>query len=405
MTGPSAGKSFLFKIGMYVFTIGSLIASIFTNFNVLMVARVIQAIGAAATLSNSFGLISQIFPDKNRGRAMGFNTMFISAGFIAGPALGGLLLQYFYWNSIFMINIPIGIVAIIMSYFFLPKEKVGKMAKGFDWTGSILLFVIVAGFISYLEIGQNSGFGSPIMLLGILVIVILAIAFWYWERRHTAPILDFGLFKNISFTISLVAGVMVMIANSFFDIVFPFYLQDILNWSVGVAGLMMIAFPVVMAIFAPIGGALGDKVNRNLITIVGAILLILSQLMYTTFGLTTSVWLMLLATTINGIGTAFFVSNNTTLIMANVSGEQAGVAGAVQSLLTNLGQVLGVVFANISLYTTMSAKAGHRVNTIPIKHPDWFVDGMHVAFIVTTVLLVIALLIALRRNAKGFGVK
>lgn len=396
--GDMIGKSRIFKIGMYVFTIGSILASINLGFESLLFARVVQAIGASATLSNSYGLISRIFTKETVGKAMGFNTMFISAGFIAGPALGGMLLQHFIWNSIFMINIPLGIIAIIMGHLYLPNEKVGKISKNFDWLGSVLLFIVISLLIIGLEMGQNIGFGNLNVLITFGILIILTIIFVLVESHHSEPLLDFKLFNDKKFTLALLAGVMVMMVNSFFDIVFPFYLQNILHWSVGSAGLMMISFPVIMAIAAPFGGSLGDKFSRSSIVISGAIFLLLSQLLYMTFGLETTIFMMILATAINGIGTGLFVSNNNTLVMESVKSTQLGVAGAVQSLLTNIGQVLGIVFANLTLYMTMSNDAGYKISTIPMNHPNWFIDGMHATFILTSVFMVLCLLIYVVRG-------
>lgn len=396
--GDMIGKSRIFKIGMYIFTIGSILASINLGFDFLLFARVVQAIGASATLSNSYGLISRIFTKETVGKAMGFNTMFISAGFIAGPALGGMLLQHFIWNSIFMINIPLGIVAIIMGHLYLPTEKVGKISKNFDWLGSVLLFIVISLLIIGLEMGQNIGFGNFNVLITFGILIILTIIFVLVESHHSEPLLDFKLFNDKKFTLALLAGVMVMMVNSFFDIVFPFYLQNILHWSVGSAGLMMISFPVIMAIAAPFGGSLGDKFSRSSIVISGAVFLLLSQLLYMTFGLETTIFMMILATAINGIGTGLFVSNNNTLVMESVKTTELGVAGAVQSLLTNIGQVLGIVFANLTLYMTMSDDAGYKISTIPMNHPNWFIDGMHATFILTSLFMVLCLLIYVVRG-------
>jgi len=396
--GDTLGKSRVFMVGMITFTIGSLLASIPVSFNYLLVARVVQAIGAAATMANSYGLIAQIFPPETRGQAIGYNTLFISAGFIAGPALGGLLLQHWMWNSIFMINLPIGVIAIIMGIRYLPREPKKQLPTHFDWLGALLLFLGIAAVILWLETGQSRGFSQP-LVLGLLVVSVVLLVWFSWqEHHHTDPMLNLSLFSNQRFTLSLLAMVLVMMVNSFFDIVFPFYLENLLKWSVGAAGLMMIAFPVVMAFTAPFGGSLGDRFNRKSIIIIGACLLLVAQLMYTTFGATTAIVWMLVATAINGIGTGLFVSNNTTLIMTAIPQPQLGVAGAVQSLLTNIGQVLGVVLANLSLYLTMSVKAGHHVTTISAKHPDWFVAGMHIAFVVTAILMILTLLLVMSRR-------
>jgi len=330
---------------------------------------------------------------------MGFNTMFISAGFIAGPALGGLLLQHFVWNSIFMINIPLGIVAISLAHLYLPKEKIRKIPKNFDWFGSVLLFVVISLLIITLEMGQSIGFSNFKVLITFGILIVLTIFFIFIEKRHSDPLLDIRLFSDKEFTLALLAGVMVMMVNSFFDIVFPFYLQNILQWSVGSAGLMMIAFPAIMAIAAPFGGSLGDKFSRSSVVITGAAFLLLSQLLYVSFGLSTSIVMMLLATAINGIGTGLFVSNNNTLVMESVKTNQLGIAGAVQSLLTNIGQVLGIVFANLTLYTTMSDSAGYKITTVPTNHPEWFINGMHVTFVLTSIFMILCILIFILRGS------
>lgn len=399
--GDIISKSRIFKYGMYVFTFGSLLASISPNFDFLQIARIVQAIGASATLANSYGLISQIFPPATRGKAMGFNTLFISGGFIIGPALGGLLLQHFIWQSIFMINLPIGVIAIIMGTLFLPRKQSGKMPKQFDWLGAVLLFFNISAFILFLEMGQTIGFSSLIVIEMVVGFVVVGIWFVIHEQRHPFPLLDMSIFKIREFTLTLFALVFVMMTNSFFDIVFPFYLQSILKWSVGTAGLMMIVFPAVMAIVAPLGGGLGDHFDRVKIAVIGACLLVIAQLIYMTFGLTTTVAWMIGVSAVNGIGTGFFVANNTTLIMAQIPRPQLGVAGAVQSLLTNIGQVLGVVFANLSLYMTTSVKAGRRITTIPNNHPEWFISGMHIAFGLTALFSVLALILVLRSRQRN----
>ncbi|MGF2384689.1 MFS transporter [Lentilactobacillus otakiensis] len=260
--GDIISKSRIFKYGMYVFTLGSLLASISPSFGLLQIARIVQAIGASATLANSYGLISQIFPPATRGKAMGFNTLFISGGFIIGPALGGLLLQHFIWQSIFMINLPIGVIAIIMGTLFLPHEQSGKMPKKFDWLGAVLLFFAISAFILFLEIGQTIGFSNLIVIGMVVIFAIVGIWLVIREQRHSSSLLDMSIFKIREFTLTLFALVFVMMTNSFFDIVFPFYLQSILKWSVGAAGLMMIVFPAVMAIVAPLGGGLGDRERK-----------------------------------------------------------------------------------------------------------------------------------------------
>lgn len=358
--GDIIGKTKVFKSGTYIFILGSLMASINLGFEFLLFARVVQSIGAAATLSNSYGIISQIFSPTQRGRAMGINTIFISAGYVAGPALGGLLLQYFPWNSIFIINIPIGIVAIIMSWLFLNLDDDATKSGNFkyDYAGSVLLFVSIALFFTALEMAQSIGFGNP-MVIGLFVgFAIAAIAFVFVERDVPAPTLDFSLFKNHIYSSALFVGALSPIVNSIFSFIFPIYLQSFRGISVGITGALVLISPVTTAIAAPIGGLIGDKTSKEAMIIAGLALMFFAQVGFYFFDAKTSIAYIVVAIILSGIGTGIFIGPNTATIMAPISRDKLGVAGASQTLAVNLGNIIGISLASLAIFTTMTHLAG-----------------------------------------------
>jgi len=400
--GDIIGKTKVFKSGTYIFILGSLMASINLGFEFLLVARVVQSIGAAATLSNSYGIISQIFNPTQRGRAMGINTIFISAGYVAGPALGGLLLQIFPWNSIFIINIPIGIVAIIMSWLFLNLDDDTTKNGNFkyDYAGSVLLFVSIALFFTALEMAQSIGFGNP-MVIGLFVgFVIAAIAFVFVERDVPAPTLDFSLFKNHIYSSALFVGALSPIVNSLFSFIFPIYLQSFRGISVGLTGALVLISPVTTAFAAPIGGLIGDKTSKEIMIISGLALMFLAQIGFYFFDAHTSIAYIAVTIILSGIGTGIFIGPNTATIMAPISRDKLGVAGASQTLAVNLGNIIGISLASLTIFTTMSHLAGYKVSGYLPSHPEWFIYGTRLTFLIAAGLMVLGIVITGWRVAK-----
>ncbi len=363
--GDIWGKGRIFTLGMYSFTIGSLMASVNFGFEFLLLARFVQAVGAAATLSNSYGLISELFDNHTRGTAMGINTMFISAGFVAGPALGGFLLQQFAWNAIFMINIPLGIIAIILGHLFLPKNHGRQQATKLDGWGAGILFIIITLYFIYLE-----------------------------KHRKNA-LLPLSIFKNRTFSLALLVGMLIPLINALFSFIFPLYLQDYLNWSVGTTGILMLIFPLIMAIAAPLGGWLSDLFSQQLVLLTGLVLIIITQIGFLFLDSHTSLTLIISLLISNGIGTGFFIAPNNTLLMSVVPQNQLGVAGSLQSLGNNIGNILGVALGSLALFTTMSIDAGYRVSTYLPAHPAWFAHGLTWSFSVSLICALLGFAISI----------
>ncbi|WP_052127671.1 MFS transporter [Lentilactobacillus curieae] len=389
--GDIVGKTKVFKSGTYVFILGSLMASFNLGFEFLLLARVVQSIGAAATLSNSYGIISQIFSPDQRGRAMGINTIFISAGYVAGPALGGILLQVFPWNSIFMINIPIGIIAIIMSWLFLNLDdeatKSGKFK--YDYAGSALLFISISLFFTALELAQSLGFEN-LMVIGLFVgFAIVAIAFWIVEQDVDAPTLDFSLFKNPIYSTALFVGALSPIVNSLFSFIFPIYLQSFRGISVGITGALVLISPITTAIAAPIGGWIGDKTSKEIMIMSGLAFMFLAQVGYYFFDQNTAISYIIVMIILNGIGTGIFIAPNTATIMSPIAKDKLGVAGASQTLAVNLGNIIGISLASLVIFTTMSHLAGYKVSSYLPSHPEWFIYGTRLTFIVAAGLMLL----------------
>lgn len=387
--GDIVGKIRIFKIGTIVFIIGSLLCGLSASLPVLIVSRIIQALGASMTMANSQGIVTDIFPASERGKALGLIGTFVSLGSIAGPSLGGVIVSTLGWEYIFWVNIPIGLIAIILAWKVLPKDLT-KVKSSIDIPGSMLFSLFIVSLFAGLLLGQQLGYGDSRIVSALIVAGITFIAFIWTEIRRQEPLLQLSLFKNPLFSLSILCGFLIFTANFSFNIIAPFYAQSILNLSPFDSGFLLMLFPITMVIVAPLSGALSDKIGSEFLTFAGLIVMVIAQ-----FGLAqlhdgSSVALVGLWIAMLGIGNGLFQSPNNSLIMSNAPRSQLGSAGSVNSLVRNVGMVVGITVATTILFHVMSNKAGYRVTGIILDRPELFLDGMHVVFMTSAVITLVA---------------
>ncbi|GCF93321.1 MFS transporter [Enterococcus florum] len=398
--GDSFGKIKVYRLGTVVFTIGSLLCGFNHSLEFLLFGRVIQGIGASMTMATNSGIATEVFPMQERGRALGSIGAFVSLGAIAGPGIGGLILSHFSWSYIFWINVPVGLLTILIGEKFLPKDLTMSHRK-IDSLGFATFALTILTFFGGVFLGQESGYVSPIPLLLFAVAVLAFLLFIRVEKRKSDPLIVFSIFKNKLFTMSLITAVMIFASNFFVNVVIPFYLQDARGLSASYSGLLMMVLPFMMVIGSPISGYLTDKVGSPILVVTGLSLLSLTQVMYIFMNEQTPIWYYVAATAVMGFGNALFQSPNNTMVMSSVTKENLGVAGSLNSFARNLGMVLGIALATTILYNGMSAAYGQRVTTYIAHRPDIFVFGMRATFIAALVLCGGALLLSVIRFKGG----
>lgn len=390
--GDSIGKIHIFKIGTMIFLIGSLLCGFSNTLTMLLIARVIQAIGASMTMANSQGIVTDIFPANERGKALGLVGTFVSLGSIAGPSLGGVILSALGWQYIFWVNIPIGLIAVIFGWKMLPKDMVQTHAK-IDIAGTLLFTVFILSLFSGLLLGQQAGYGD-IRIIGALILAVVMLGIFLWVEAHKKePLLHLHIFRNSLFSLGIICGFLVFVANFCFNIIAPFYTQSILNLEPFQAGLLLMLFPIAMVIIAPLSGALSDKIGSELLTFAGLIVMVVAQFGLATLHAGSALITVGVLITMLGIGSGMFQSPNTSLIMSKIPKTQLGIAGSVNALIRNIGMVVGITVATTTLFGVMSNKAGHRVTGLIPDRPDIFLSGMHIVFITSASICLVAALL------------
>ncbi|CAI6032629.1 MFS transporter [Cohnella rhizoplanae] len=377
--GDIVGKIKVFRIGMVIFTFGSLLCGLSDSLSALIFSRLVQALGASMTMANNQGIVTDVFPASERGRALGLSGTFVSLGIIAGPSLGGLILSGLGWEYIFWVNIPVGLAALAIGWRILPSDLT-KLRVKIDAAGSAAFSAFILLLFAGLLLGQQYGYAEWPIVASLVGALLLFVWFIRYERRIEAPLLQLSLFRHPMFSLSIICGFLVFVSNSCFNIIAPFYVQDILGLSPSQAGLLMMLFPMIMVVVAPLSGALSDRIGSELLTFAGLLVLVVAQLGLARLHQDSPValagaWMALL-----GLGSGLFQSPNNSLIMSKVPKTQLGTAGSINGLIRNVGMVVGITLATTTLFGVMSVKAGFRVKDFDLARPDLFLAGMHVVF-------------------------
>lgn len=402
--GDIFGKIKIFKIGTVVFFLGSLLCGLSSTLPMLILFRILQAVGASMTMANSQGIVTDIFPQRERGKALGLIGTFVSLGSIAGPSLGGLLVSVLGWQYIFWVNVPIGIAAMSFGWRMLPRDYTTRRVK-IDMAGSLLFSFFIISLFSGLLLGQQAGYRDMRIILAFGIALITFIIFLRIESRKTEPMLHLTLFKNPLFSLSILCGFLVFVSNFCFNIISPFYTQNILHLKPISAGFLLMLFPITMAIVAPFSGALSDKIGSELLTFAGLIVMVVAQIGLATLHGGSSFTFVGMLVALLGMGTGLFQSPNNSLVMSTVPKTQLGIAGSVNSLVRNLGMIVGISLATTTLFSVMSAKAGYRVTGLIPNRPDIFLEGMHIVFLLSASICLISALLTGWRLFKSRAVE
>ena len=360
------GRARLFFVGIIVFTASSLACGLSGSLSQLIFFRVLQGTGAAMLFSISSALIFETTPVSERGRAMGYLGSTVAIGSIAGPVVGGLVVDSLGWEYIFFINIPIGILLTITAIRYLRFDQ--KQAEQFslDWQGAVMM---TAGFVFLiLALGNlaDDTVITPVTVFFFVASAALFVLFVRNERHCLTPLVDLSIFECRKFSRPLLALLLVFIANFMIMIVGPFYFEGVLNYRPAQVGLVFLISPALIMVVSPFAGTLFDRYRSRYLGVFGMMVVALACAMFSYFTLTQNVPYLLLAFVLAGIGNGFFQSPNNTVLMSVLPKEKIATASSVTATARNLGMALGVSFGSIllSLQFLMAGDTGD-VLTVP----------------------------------------
>jgi EmrB/QacA subfamily drug resistance transporter len=392
-TADLFGRKKIFSIGFLIFTLGSIFCGLAQNIWFLVAARVLQAIGASILMSNSVAIITANFPRDERGRALGITGTVVALGSLTGPAVGGLLIGLLSWRSIFYINIPIGIIGFFAARRILPNDKIQKEKERFDFVGAITFTAGMVSLLLGINNGVDWGWSSFQVTFSLLLGLGLLFAFILTERKVKHPLIDLSLFSNRPFLMGNLSGWLSFVSMFSSTMLLPFYLQHILNYSSTQVGLMMSFFPITMAFVSPLSGLASDKLGPNALTTGGMIFAAIGLFYYSILPATAHFYQVIPGAILTGIGVGMFQSPNNSSVMSSVPPQKLGIAGGINSLVRNLGMVMGIALS-VSLFEAWGGVTKPRPEQI-----ESFMSAFHHVMLVAMGIALIGAVISFNRKS------
>ncbi|MDT8357506.1 MAG: MFS transporter [Methanomicrobiaceae archaeon] len=335
------GRKRLFILGNILFTAGSLFAAFSWAGYAIIIARVVQGLGGSMVFATSIAIVTAVFPPGERGRAIGIITATVYAGLSIGPFLGGILTQHFGWPSIFLLNVPIGIVVLVSTLATIHGEWVEGGKHRFDLAGAVLYSLMLIGALYGLTLLPTPG-GILWMLFG----AVFLFGFVRWERRHPDPMLDLSLFRdNTAFLFSNIAAMInysIVFAVGF---LMSLYLQFNRGFDPQTAGIILVTMPLVQMAVSPLSGHLSDSIEPRILATAGMAATTAGLGMMAFVSPTIPLLLIIAGLIILGFGYGLFSSPNTNAIMSAVEVRHLGVASAMVSTMRAIGQMVSMALA------------------------------------------------------------
>ena len=375
--GDLYGRRRIFIVGLVIFTLASLACGFSSSIGFLIGARAVQGVGAALMNPATLSIITATFAPKERGKAIGIWAGVSALALAIGPLIGGLITQNLNWNWIFFINVPVGVVAIVVSQLVIRESRDTSHEQSIDIPG----LLTSAGFLfslSYALIEGNQQGWASAEILGLFGAAALFLAvFVALELRQRLPMLDLSLFRIGAFAGSNIVAMMVSLAMFGVFFFVSLYVQEILGYSATQAGAIFLPMTVLIILIAPIAGRFSDRVGSRWLMGGGMTLLGISLLLYQRIGLDSNFWTLLPALLFGGVGMAMTMSPMTSAAMGAVPIDKAGVGSGVLNSFRQVGGSLG-----IAVMGAIIASYAHHKPRTPGAAQD-YVNGLHAALLVS----------------------
>ncbi|WP_431062174.1 MFS transporter [Methanobacterium sp.] len=377
------GRKKIFLYGVITYTFASFLASISPSGILLLIFSFLQGIGCSMIFGTGVALISSVFDPQERGKAYGIYVASVYTGIFSGLILGGFLVQQFGWRSIFIFNIPFGILLISIILLQLKSEWAGSKGEKFDIIGSVLFFFIIISLMQGFSAFADGNFGKYLMLAGILGTIVFLI----YENRLEYPLLKLSVFKNKIFTISVTSILIINLGTTAMTFLLSLYLQYLKLLSPNAAGIILVLQPLAVAILSPFAGRISDKVDTRIIASIGMAITTIGLFSFIFLNENTPLYFIILGLILVGTGLALFSSPVTNTAMNVVNKNIYGTASATASTMVFIGQTLSMGFAIIifSLYIG-------NVQITPQYYP-LFLKSLNIAFIAYTLVCFVGLII------------
>jgi EmrB/QacA subfamily drug resistance transporter len=353
--GDLNGHKRIYSFGFVLFTLGSVACALSASIEIMIVFRVAQALGGAMLLSNAPAILTGNFPPEQRGQALGLQATLTYLGLTVGPSLGGWITDQFGWPAVFFMNVPIGLIGLAFCLKYIPNDRHKREHEGFDWLGALTFMTGLVALLYALNRGQVWGWLSSRTLILSAAAVLLLLGFTFLEKRSKAPMLDLRLFTIRPFSFTTLSALINYVNLYFIMFLMPFYLIQGRGYSSTMAGMILTAQPIFMAVFAPISGSLSDRISPHTLSTLGMLINGLGLWQLSRLNGESGIASIIIALAVAGIGTGIFISPNNNVLLGSAPRNRQGIASGILATARSVGMVLGVGIAG-AIYTTMLAE-------------------------------------------------
>ncbi|MFA4934331.1 MAG: MFS transporter [Candidatus Methanoperedens sp.] len=382
------GRKNIFAGGLAIFTIGSGLCAISSTENQLILYRVIQGVGAAMLMATGIAIITHAFPPRERGKAMGLIGTVVAIGSMTGPVVGGFLIENVGWQSIFYINIPIGIFGTAMALTVLRKDETIQ-GQTFDIPGAFTLFISLISLLLALSQGQEFGWRSNYITLLFISSIVFFILFIKIEINVKQPVMELRHFRNLPFAAANISAFISFIAMFTVILLMPFFLEKELGYSPQKVGIIFIAVPLVMSVVSPVSGWLSDRTNSYILSSIGVGIASIAILSLGFLSSSSGFIDVALRLSLLGLGMGLFQAPNNSIIMGSLPKEQLGIAAGTLGTMRNMGMVIGVAVSG-AVFSNRYVYYGNVESS--------FLPAFRDTYIVSAIICGIAVLISLVRS-------
>jgi EmrB/QacA subfamily drug resistance transporter len=306
------------------------------------------------TQGTGMAIVVSAFPAGERGKAIGLIMTMVGTGAVAGPAVGGVLVDALGWRYVFFLNVPLVLLGVAASLTILQGGPAARLRR-FDWIGAALSATVLVALLLVISNGYKIGWYSPVILTGAAVVMSLLASFIWWELRTSDPMLDLRLFQRRTFSLGSSSAFLAFFGSSGVLFLMPFYLQGVLGYSTVKSGLVVVPAALCMAVLGPISGRLSDRYGWRPFTVGGLALSVTGMFLFSQVTVDSSLALVMPALILHSSGNGVFYSPNSSSIISAVGQEHFGVIMGLLSLIRNAANVTSVAGATAVVAVTMGS--------------------------------------------------
>lgn len=404
------GRKNSYTLGLIMFSVGALGVALSPSFGFLIAARIFQSAGIGIVQTNSYAIVATVFPDDQRGKGIGAYTSIVGLAGMAGPIIGGLVVDLYGWRSFFFITASLGIIAATAAVWLIDSNRVNTKQRksegpGFDWLGAGLSAAMLSILIAAINTGSKVGWSTPWIIAAFPIGLVLLGLFIWRELSIARPMLDLRVFTNGPYSFAMATRYLGFMNSSGWRFLMPFYLQEVRGFHATEVGLIVFVPSIGMAIFSYVSGRLSDKFGTRRWVIFGLAIAIGATIFYSTLGSDTPIPLLIVILFFSGMALGTWEVPNTTSAMDAGDDSSMNTTGALVNVTRNAGNITSIAVSS-SIVTGILVARGFEPD-ISLVGEDAsgamataFLDGARFAYFAIAIAGVAGILTAWRVTAR-----